>query len=92
MNIPTPKIAELYRMVMPEHVCPFGLKARNLLLRKGYLVNDHWLRSRSETEAFKAQHGVETTPQVFISGERIGGYDELRRHLGQHVPAPGETR
>jgi len=77
-------------MVMPDHVCPYGLKALDLLKRRGFAVEDHWLRTRAETDAFKAQHGVKTTPQTFIGGERIGGYDDLRRYFGLHVPQPGE--
>ena len=85
------KKAALYRMVTPEHVCPWGLKAKDLLRRHGYAVEDHHLRSRAETDAFKAQHGVATTPQVFIDGWRIGGYDELRRHFGKAVADPKAT-
>jgi glutaredoxin len=83
--------AELHRMVMPGHVCPYGLKALDLLRRKGFEVEDDWLRSREETETFKARHDVRTTPQVFIGGERIGGYDDLRRHFGLRVAQAGET-
>lgn len=72
------KSAELYRMVMPDHLCPFGLKSKDLLERQGYEVEDHPLRTREETDAFMEKHGVETTPQTFIDGERIGGYEELR--------------
>lgn len=79
------KQAVLYRMVMDGHVCPYGLKARHLLRRAGYTVDDRWLRSRDEVDAFKAEHGVKTTPQVFIEGQRIGGHDDLRRHLGKPV-------
>ncbi len=76
---------------MADHLCPFGLKAKALLERKGFEVDDHWLRTRAETDAFQREHDVETTPQVFIGGRRIGGYDALRAHLGEHVPAEGET-
>ncbi|RYD53694.1 MAG: glutaredoxin [Sphingomonadales bacterium] len=85
------KRAMLYRMVMPGHVCPFGLKSRWLLERHGYTVDDRWLKTRAETDAFKAEHGVKTTPQTFIGGKRIGGHDDLRRFFGGHVPEPGET-
>ncbi|WP_225207374.1 glutaredoxin family protein [Novosphingobium huizhouense] len=78
-------------MVMPSHTCPYGLKALDLLRRKGFAVEDHPLTTREQTDAFKAQHGVQTTPQVFIEGRRIGGYDDLRRHLGMRVPEPGAT-
>lgn len=83
------KQAELYRMVMDDHICPFGLKAKALLEREGYTVDDHPLRSRAATDVFKEEHGVATTPQVFIAGKRIGGYDALREHLG-YAPA-GKT-
>lgn len=86
-----PRTATLYRMVMDTHVCPYGLKARDLLRRQGYVVEDHALRTREETDAFKAQHGVKTTPQVFIGGERVGGYDDLRRFFGKRVADPKAT-
>jgi glutaredoxin len=72
-------------MVMPQHVCPWGLKATDLLRRSGYDVEDHHLTSRAETDDFKERHGVATTPQVFIGGNRVGGYDDLRRFLGKRV-------
>lgn len=83
--------ATLYRMVMPEHECPFGLKARDLLRRRGYVIEDRWLTSRDETDAFKAEHDVKTTPQTFIDGKRVGGYDDLRRFFGLSVTEPGAT-
>jgi glutaredoxin len=83
--------ATLYRMVMDKHLCPYGLKARDLLRRQGYAVDDRWLTTREATDAFKAEHGVKTTPQVFIEGVRIGGYDDTRRYFGKRVAAPGST-
>lgn len=86
-----PKVAKtaiLYRMVMPEHTCPWGLKSKDLLERSGFVVEDRHLTSRAETDAFKAEHDVATTPQTFIGGKRIGGYDDLRRFLGKRVHDP----
>ena len=88
MSGTSPRKATLYRMVMKEHTCPYGLKAKDLLRRQGFQVDDRWLTTREETEAFKAEHGVKTTPQTFIDGERIGGYDDLRRHFGKTVRDP----
>jgi len=84
-------VANLYRMVMPGHTCPYGIKAKSLLERRGYGVNDHWLRTREEVDAFKAEHGVQTTPQTFIGGRRVGGYDDLRRFFNMKVPVKGAT-
>lgn len=83
--------ATLYRMVMDKHVCPYGLKSRDLLERQGFAVEDHWLRTREETDAFKAEQDVKTTPQTFIGGQRVGGYDDLRRHFGKPVADPKAT-
>ena len=90
-SAPAPTTAVLYRMVMPDHVCPYGLKARHLLESHGYAVEDRHLATRAETDAFKAEHGVSTTPQVFIDGRRIGGHDDLRRFLGLKVADPAAT-
>ncbi len=81
--------AELHRMEMAEHVCPYGLKSLDLLKREGFEVEDHKLTSRAEIDAFKARHDVETTPQVFIDGRRIGGYEELLTFLGKEVKDEG---
>ncbi len=80
------KTATLYRMVMEEHICPYGLKSKDLLERQGFSVEDHPLTTRAETDAFKAEHDVETTPQTFVDGQRVGGYDELRIALGKDKP------
>jgi glutaredoxin len=73
--------ATLYRMVLPQHTCPYGVEAKNLLEESGYDVEDNHLTSREQTELFKAQHGVATTPLIFIGDERVGGCDDLRRRL-----------
>ena len=87
----TARKAMLYRTDTGEHTCPHGLKAKDLLEREGFTVDDHLLRSREEIDAFKREHGVETTPQVFIGDERIGGYGALRGHVGDEVREEGET-
>jgi glutaredoxin len=85
MDVRRNKIADLYRMVTPEHTCPWGLKALDLLKREGYEVEDHQLTSRAEIDAFKAKHSVETTPQTFIEDARIGGYEDLRAYFGKET-------
>ncbi len=75
------KSAVLYRMVLPDHVCPFGVRAKQLLEDAGYQVEEHILRTGEEVEAFEEEQGVQTTPQVFIGGKRIGGSDDLERYL-----------
>lgn len=85
------KTAELYRKVLKDHICPHGLKARDLLEREGFEVKDHHLKSPEAIEAFKQEHDVKTTPQIWIDGKHIGGHDDLRRHLGKEVKSGNET-
>ena len=78
--------AVLYRMKLPTHECPYGLLAKRMLEDAGFAIEEHLLTSRDEVDAFKSEHGVAATPQVFINGERIGGSDELADYL-EHAPA-----
>lgn len=85
------KRAELYRMLTSEHVCPYGIKSKDLLLKEGFEVNDHHLKTREETDQFKEKYGVKTTPQAFINEKRIGGYDELRDYFGKKTMQENTT-
>lgn len=73
--------AVVYRMVTEDHICPFGIKSKDLLLRKGFSVEDHQLLTREQADHFKELYEVETTPQIFIDGQRVGGYEQLRERL-----------
>lgn len=85
------KTAQLYRMVMEDHLCPFGLKSKDLLEREGFKVEDHPLTKREEVDDFMQDHQVATTPQTWIDGKRIGGYDELQKYFGKEVKDEDET-
>jgi len=85
------KKASLYRMAMPGHLCPFGLKSLSMLKLKGYEVNDNLLETREEIDAFKKAHNVNTTPQTFIGGEHVGGYTEVKKHFGYRVLGKDDT-
>ena len=87
----SPRTAVLHRMVMDKHTCPYGVKSKWLLERQGYTVDDRWLTTREQTDAFKREHGVETTPQTFIDGRRVGGYTELRQFFGKPLPEADAT-
>ncbi|MBC54250.1 MAG: glutaredoxin [Gammaproteobacteria bacterium] len=85
------KKAVVYRMLTDDHTCPFGLKTVDLLHREGYEIEDHHLTTQQQIDDFKAEHDVKTTPQTFIGGERIGGYEAVRKHLGKPVKNPDAT-
>ena len=85
------KTATLYRMVMTDHMCPYGLKSKDLLERQGFQVADRHLTSREEVDAFKAKHEVKTTPQTYLGEERIGGFDDLSAYLGKATKSKDAT-
>lgn len=87
----TQKKAVVYRMKMAKHQCPFGLKTVDILKRHGYQVEDQPLTTREQVDAFKAEHHVSTTPQAFINGQRIGGYEAVRQFIGQPLRDPNTT-
>ena len=76
----TPK-AELYRMVLPDHECPYGVRAKQMLDAAGVDYDEHILSSREDVDAFKMKHQVATTPQFFVDGKRIGGSDDVEGFL-----------
>ncbi|WP_281823651.1 MauE/DoxX family redox-associated membrane protein [Jannaschia rubra] len=80
------KTVVLYRMALPDHLCPSGQKARWLLKSKGYEIDDRLFRTRPEVDAFKKEYDVPTTPQIWIEGERVGGYQALREKLTDFDP------
>lgn len=79
-------------MVTPDHLCPWGIKAKDLLQRAGYEVEDHHLESMEANKTYKQENGYSETPQIFIEGDHLGGYDDLREHLGlKPDPKEGDT-
>ena len=60
------KTAILYRMVTDEHICPYGLRSKDLLEREGFSIEDHHLTSREETDKFKGKAwGRDYAPNVY---------------------------
>lgn len=77
--------AVLYRMVLPDHECPYGRRAKQLLEENGFEIEEHLLESRAEVDAFKAEHGLSTTPLIWVDGQKIGGSDDLAKFLTAHA-------
>lgn len=77
------KSAILTRMILPDHECPFGLRAKAMLEEAGYDVDEHILRSREEVDRFKEERGLATTPLIEIGGEIVGGSSDLEQYLAR---------
>ena len=79
--------AILYRMVLPDHTCPYGIRAKQMLEEAGFEVDDRILRSRQEVDAFQEENRASTTPLIFIGDDRIGGSDDLEALLAKEDSA-----
>ncbi len=73
--------ATLTRMVLPDHECPFGVRAKAMLEEASFTIDEHILSSREEVEAFKEEHGLATTPLIKVDGKVIGGSSDLEAWL-----------
>ena len=56
------KKATIYRMITSDHLCPWGIKAWDLLKRRGFEVEDHHIKSMEANKQFKDEHNVDETP------------------------------
>lgn len=70
---------------MPEVVmyttasCPYCIRARNLLDKKGVTYTDIRVDAQPETRS-KMEHlsgGATSVPQIFIDDFHVGGYDDM---------------
>ncbi len=67
--------------------CKFSARARQLLMAKGALFNEKDISFADDLreEMVRRSGGKDTTPQIFIGDEHIGGFEEL-----QKIEASGE--
>jgi glutaredoxin len=77
------RTAILIRMVLPDHECPFGVRAKAMLEQAGFEIDEQILATREEVEACKERYGVSTTPLIEIDGETVGGSNDLERYLAE---------
>jgi glutaredoxin len=79
------RTATLTRMVLADHECPFGTRAKAMLEKAGFTIDDHILSTREDVDAFKAERGLATTPLIEIDGETFGGSKELEAYLANET-------
>ncbi len=60
-------------------VCPYCVRAKNLLNAKDVDFVEHDLTGKDEEREalLKRSNGIRTVPQIFINGQHIGGCDNL---------------
>lgn len=52
----------LYRMALDQHICPYDIAAKELLIEHHIHFTEIVMVTRQEVDAFKAIHHVKTTP------------------------------
>jgi glutaredoxin 3 len=58
--------------------CPYCVRARGLLARKGATVDAIDIEARPDQRAVMIERSGRTTvPQIFIGGRHVGGCDDL---------------
>ena len=81
----------IFRIKTSDQECPWGIKAIELLKKRGISYEDHLLLNPEEINAFKKQYSVKTTPQIFSGEINIGGYTELAAKLDEKVSNNNES-
>ncbi len=62
--------------------CVWCNKAKELLFKEGIEYNDYDINQKLLREELKSKApGIKTIPQIFKSGVRIGGYQDLVTYL-----------
>lgn len=61
--------------------CPFCAQAKQILSENGMDYDEISLGTHAATRSVRAITGMETVPQVFIDGERIGGAEALAAYF-----------
>lgn len=66
-------------LIWSKDNCPYCVQAKNLLSQKGIAyeerkIGDGWTRE----DLLEAVPNARTVPQIFLDGELVGGFTELR--------------
>ena len=73
--------------ILTREGCQYCAKAKALLTELGMHYNEIALPNARRSQVLRAITGAATVPQVFINGERIGGWDALEAWAGRSSKA-----
>lgn len=70
-------------IVWSKDYCPYCVNAKRLLDIKGISYEERNISKGQWTkqQLLEAAPGAKTVPQIFIDGNLIGGFDDLKEHL-----------
>lgn len=74
-------------IVWSKNACSFCDQAKNLLASKGYTYEERniSLGDWSKEQLLEAVPAARSVPQIFIDGDYIGGFVELRHYLQEAI-------
>ena len=69
-------------IVWSKNQCPYCLQAKALLESKGIEFEERNVQKDwTKEQLLEAVPNARTVPQIFLDGELVGGFNELRAHL-----------
>lgn len=71
-------------IVWSKDACPYCVQAKNLLQLKGIEFEERNITQGTWTkeQLLESVPNARTLPQIFVDGELVGGFNELKKHLG----------
>jgi glutaredoxin 3 len=71
-------------VVWSKDSCPYCVQAKNLLQLKGIEFEERNITQGTWTkeQLLESVPNARTLPQIFLDEELIGGFTELKKHLG----------
>jgi len=78
-------------IVWSKYNCPYCDQAKALLTQRGIKYEERKIGDGySREELLEAVPNARTVPQIFLDGNLIGGFTELRRHLEETAGGYGK--
>ena len=69
-----------------KYHCPYCEQAYNLLKAKGYTIEEKKIGDGyTKEELLEAVPNARTVPQIFLDGELVGGFTELKQKLTESI-------
>ena len=66
-------------IVWSKYHCPYCDQAKALLKSKGYIIEEKKIgEGYTKEDLLEAVPNARTVPQIFLDGELVGGFTELR--------------
>lgn len=71
-------------IVWSKDACPYCVQAKNLLQLKGIEFEERNITQGTWTkeQLLESVPNARTLPQIFLDDELVGGFNELKKHLG----------